>query len=119
MAYFCGKVFGKTPLIPNISPNKTWEGFLGAAVFTIGVSPFLGDAIVSADIRTFNYLFIAAYVSFVAPFGGFLASMVKREAGVKDFGSILPGHGGFVDRLDCQLMTAPFVYLYLDAVSKT
>jgi len=60
-------------------------------------------------------LFLALYASVIAPFGGFLASAVKRSYGKKDFGSFIPGHGGFIDRFDCQIVTAPFVYLYLKA----
>jgi len=60
---------------------------------------------------------IALYVSMISPFGGFLASAVKRAYGAKDFGSFIPGHGGAIDRLDCQIITAPFVYLYLKSKS--
>ena len=56
---------------------------------------------------------MALYISLVSPFGGFLASAVKRAHGAKDFGALIPGHGGVVDRFDCQVVTAPFVYLYL------
>eukprot|EP00957_Ditylum_brightwellii_P174403 13279263-Ditylum_brightwellii.AAC.1 len=56
---------------------------------------------------------MAVFTSIVAPFGGFLASAVKRAHGAKDFGTLIPGHGGVVDRFDCQIVTAPFVYLYL------
>mmetsp|Transcript_768 Transcript_768/g.1404 ORF Transcript_768/g.1404 Transcript_768/m.1404 type:complete len:99 (+) Transcript_768:120-416(+) len=58
-------------------------------------------------------LVLAVFASLVGPFGGFLASIIKRAYHRKDFGNLLPGHGGFVDRLDCQLVLAPFVYLYL------
>ena len=56
---------------------------------------------------------MALYISLVSPFGGFLASAVKRAHGAKDFGTLIPGHGGLVDRFDCQVVTAPFVFLYL------
>ncbi len=56
---------------------------------------------------------MAAYTSIISPFGGFLASAVKRAHGAKDFGALIPGHGGVVDRFDCQVVTAPFVFLYL------
>eukprot|EP00545_Synedropsis_sp_CCMP1620_P009528 CAMPEP_0119004594 /NCGR_PEP_ID=MMETSP1176-20130426/1236_1 /TAXON_ID=265551 /ORGANISM="Synedropsis recta cf, Strain CCMP1620" /LENGTH=384 /DNA_ID=CAMNT_0006956321 /DNA_START=40 /DNA_END=1194 /DNA_ORIENTATION=+ len=117
MAYICGIIVGKTKILPTVSPKKTWEGFLGAAIFTVALSKPLwmltmggGDAPPIAKTQLF---LLAAYVSLVAPFGGFLASTVKRTFGAKDFGAIMPGHGGLVDRLDCQLVTAPFIYLYL------
>jgi CDP-diglyceride synthetase len=106
MAYFFGITMGKHPLLPVISPKKTWEGFLGAAASTVLLAyfwmPYKQDAIA-----------ISTFVSLIAPFGGFLASVIKRSYEQKDFGSLIPGHGGFVDRLDCQLILAPFVYLYL------
>ena len=112
MAYFFGVALGKHKMLPVISPSKTWEGFAGAALST-GVAAYFmlksskQDAIVMA---------LAA--SFVAPFGGFLASMIKRAYDQKDFGSLFPGHGGFVDRLDCQLVMAPIVFLYLSLYAK-
>lgn len=106
MAYFFGIAFGKHPLLPVISPKKTWEGFLGATLSTIAVSydmfPTKRDGLI-----------LATFASLVGPFGGFLASVIKRAYNQKDFGALFPGHGGLVDRLDCQLIMAPIVYLYL------
>jgi len=65
--------------------------------------------------RMRHALILAAYASLIAPFGGFLASAVKRAHGAKDFGSLIPGHGGVIDRFDCQIVMAPFVFLYLRA----
>lgn len=121
MAYIFGRLIGKHPLLPSISPKKTWEGFLGAALSTVGTAyvalgedgkaALLGPGLAGID-RT-DGLVLAAVASTVAPFAGFLASVIKRAYGRKDFGDAFPGHGGFVDRLDCQLIFAPFVYLYL------
>jgi CDP-diglyceride synthetase len=106
MAYFFGIAMGKHSLLPSISPKKTWEGFLGAALATVAVSfdlfPTKQDALV-----------LSIFTSLVGPFGGFLASVIKRSYDQKVFGTLFPGHGGLVDRLDCQLILAPFVYLYL------
>ena len=117
MAYVFGASFGKHPLLPTISPKKTWEGFLGALVSTMAMSIVLWKQLnfvgVAAGTGTRHALLIAAYCSLIAPFGGFLASIVKRAYGKKDFSNMIAGHGGFVDRLDCQLITAPFIYLYL------
>ena len=121
MAYVFGASFGKRPLLPTISPKKTWEGFLGALMSTLAASVLLYDKMglgssASAVATSFpqqHALCIAAYCSLVAPFGGFVASIVKRAYGKKDFSNMIAGHGGFIDRLDCQLITAPFLYLYL------
>ena len=117
MAYVFGASIGKHPMLPTISPKKTWEGFLGALVSTMAMSLVLWNKMnfagVPAGTGTRHALAIAAYCSLVAPFGGFLASIVKRAYGKKDFSNMIAGHGGFVDRLDCQLITAPFMFLYL------
>lgn len=124
-AYIFGCLFGKTKLLPVLSPSKTWEGFLGAALSTFAVAvPTLYHLAGKSDSATalasstwVHALAMAAFVSLVAPFGGFLASAAKRAYGAKDFGSFIPGHGGVVDRMDCHLVSAPFVYLYLRSLS--
>jgi phosphatidate cytidylyltransferase len=115
MAYISGVCFGKHPILPAISPKKTWEGFLGALIATMAASVPLWQMMdLQNGIESKKHaLVIAAYSSIVAPFGGFLASIVKRAYGKKDFSDKIRGHGGLVDRLDCQLIAAPFVYLYL------
>ena len=104
-AYFFGIAFGKHKLLPVISPSKTWEGFLGATFSTCLAAYFLMPSKRDA-------IFLSLAASLVGPFGGFLASMIKRAYAQKDFGSLFPGHGGFVDRLDCQLIMAPLVFFY-------
>jgi phosphatidate cytidylyltransferase len=116
MAYVFGVLLGKHKLLPRLSPKKTVEGFIGAGVSTLAVAVPLLKCMMGKD--GVNYagrhaLALALYVSLVSPFGGFLASAVKRAHGAKDFGTLIPGHGGVVDRFDCQIVTAPFVYLYL------
>lgn len=115
MAYVFGVLLGKHKLIPLLSPKKTVEGFVGAGLSTLAVAgPLLNRAVRDGVTNPGRHaLVLAAYVSLVAPFGGFLASAVKRAHGAKDFGDCIPGHGGAVDRFDCQVVTAPFVYLYL------
>lgn len=120
MAYVFGRLMGKTKLLPKLSPKKTLEGFVGAAISTIALSVplarlFIDDSSSSYDNNIHIWL-LAAYVSIVSPYGGFLASAVKRSFGAKDFGNFIPGHGGAIDRLDCQVITAPFVYLILKYV---
>jgi CDP-diglyceride synthetase len=115
MAYVFGMLMGKHPLLPIISPKKTWEGFVGAALSTLAVSqPLLKQMNSSGNLQA--ALVVGTFISLISPFGGFLASVVKRAHGKKDFATWIPGHGGVVDRLDCQVMTAPFVYLYLKYV---
>lgn len=122
MAYVFGRLLGRHPLLPSISPKKTWEGFLGAGASTVGTawvalaenegSPALLGPGLDGISRT-DGIILAGVASIIAPFAGFLASVIKRAYGRKDFGDTFPGHGGFVDRLDCQLILAPFVYFYL------
>lgn len=111
MAYFFGITLGRTTLLPVISPGKTLEGFLGATLSTSLASYFLLHSRQDA-------IAMAVAVSLVGPFGGFFASLIKRAYAQKDFGTLFPGHGGFVDRLDCQLILAPMVYLYLALTQK-
>lgn len=122
MAYVFGRLIGKHPLLPSISPKKTWEGFLGAALSTVGTAwvglaeneggaALLGPGL--KGISRTDGVALAIVASTIAPFAGFLASVIKRAYGRKDFGNTFPGHGGFVDRLDCQLIMAPVVFFYL------
>ena len=122
MAYVFGRLLGKHPLLPSISPKKTWEGFLGAGFSTVGTAwltlaendgsvALLGPGL--EGISRTDGMILAIVASTIAPFAGFLASVIKRAYGRKDFGDAFPGHGGFVDRLDCQLLIAPFTYFYL------
>jgi phosphatidate cytidylyltransferase len=125
MAYVGGQLIGKHPLLPSISPKKTWEGFVVAALSTVGVAYWLGSysnkLLETSEILKKWYpldkmdgMILAVFTSLVAPFGGFLASIIKRAYGQKDFGATLPGHGGLVDRLDCQVLLAPAVHFYLN-----
>ena len=123
MAYVFGRLVGNNKLLPRLSPKKTVEGFVGAAVSTMAISiPLLRFILkhgaeyadVFAEPSMIKHaVALAAYASIVAPFGGFLASAVKRAHHAKDFGDLIPGHGGVVDRVDCQVVMAPFVFLYL------
>jgi len=169
MAYFCGILLGRKlidrPLFA-LSPNKTWEGFIGAMFFTVVfaffVSPyFIQDWIIcpaglfnssGCDTTSFDHGYIfslskypiptitsdfqfttreialyplqlhaisfALFSSLIAPFGGFLASSIKRAFNKKDFDNIFPGHGGFMDRVDCQLLMCSFVFIYLNTFIK-
>jgi len=163
MAYFCGIALGrkliKRPLY-RLSPNKTWEGFLGALMCTLAFAFFIVPYLVgpgsewltcphddpqckpnAAFVRTMytvptviqnqlsglvsvpkqlslyplqiHAIVLALFASLVAPFGGFLASAIKRAYHAKDYAALFPGHGGFMDRVDCQFMMCTFTYIYL------
>jgi len=174
MAYFCGILLGRKiinrPLF-DLSPSKTWEGFIGAMFFTVLIAFFGSPLFIqsdwlicpaglydfvsgSCDVKSFNHgsvflptryryssflptfglssseyftlfplqihaVFFALFASLIAPFGGFLASSIKRAFNKKDFDSIFPGHGGFMDRVDCQLLMCSFVYIYVTTFIKT
>lgn len=154
MAYICGKLFGKTPLIA-VSPKKTWEGFIGAGIFTIIISCAVSYSLLDKEyyicpveyeevkgeiVRVehcvpdtifqlsvyhfFEYpielypivvhtFWLSIFGSVIAPFGGFFASGFKRACNIKDFGASIPGHGGVMDRFDCQLVMIVFLHVYI------
>lgn len=112
--YFAGKCFGKHRPLPNVSPNKTAEGFAGSLVLC-AVSLFLFGTVTryALNIPT-DFGAIALCVlpcNFSTQLGDLAFSAIKREAGIKDFGKVLPGHGGMLDRFDSQIFTVPMLYL--------
>jgi len=114
-AYFTGMLIGKRKLIPSVSPNKTVEGAIGGIVFT--VIGFIIYGIIMGNLgHTVNYfyLFILAVIcGVVSQFGDLSASVIKRSFNVKDFGDLIPGHGGIVDRVDSLIFVAPVVYYFI------
>lgn len=114
-AYIIGKNFGKHKLFERISPKKTIEGFLGGFVFTA-----IGSALVYQITDLLNlqiWLGIAVILSIFGTLGDLIQSKFKRQAGVKDSGSLMPGHGGMFDRLDSIIFSSPFVYGFLQLMS--
>lgn len=109
--YAAGVLFGRHPMAPRISPKKSWEGLAGSALFcSVGGAvtlPLLLDGEIWAGIV------IGLAVMTVATLGDLGESMIKRDLGIKDMGSLLPGHGGLMDRLDSLLLAAPVTYLLL------
>lgn len=115
MAYLVGSLFGKTPL-SKISPKKTWEGTIGGIIFCIVLMYFFwGRLAYDIHDETINLMFgiIAAITGITGVFGDLLESKLKRMAGVKDTGSLMPGHGGFLDRFDSLLLAIPFVWIFI------
>jgi len=116
MAYITGSLIGKTPL-SKISPKKTWEGTIGGIVLSMVVIALLFTKVFHAGPEDASfyvfYATIAAISSIFGTFGDLLESKLKRLAGVKDSGNIMPGHGGFLDRFDSLLLAIPAVWIYV------
>jgi phosphatidate cytidylyltransferase len=110
-AYATGATIGRHPMAPHISPNKSWEGAAGATVLTLAVGAFVLPLWVPWTLP--SGLVLAAVACVVAPLGDLSESMLKRDLAVKDMGSILPGHGGMLDRIDALLFMAPALYYVL------
>lgn len=113
-AYFAGTFFGKTPLCPEISPKKTVEGLIGGVVcngvFLLVIS-FVYDVILKGESVRYIIVFIAGMLcALIGLVGDLTASMIKRQTGIKDYGNIMPGHGGVMDRFDSVILVAPFMY---------
>jgi len=102
-AYFAGRAFGRNKLAPSISPGKTWEGWAGGMVASLAVAQVL-QALVPVSAPWFV---LALVVSIFGPVGDLTESALKRRAGVKDSGQLLPGHGGILDRFDSHIFAAP------------
>ena len=111
-AFYFGKLFGKHKLYPSISPNKTWEGALGGLLSSLIVSLFFLRATAFQAIEPAIVILVVC-LSVAGQLGDLAESMLKRNHGTKDSGSILPGHGGILDRIDGILFSIPVLYLYL------
>ena len=112
--YVVGVLFGKHPMVPTISPKKSWEGLVGSIIFTaiggylsfkylLEINPWLGAA-------------VGLLVVFTATTGDLIESSLKRDFALKDMGNLLPGHGGIMDRLDSVVLTAPALWVVLELV---
>ena len=120
-AYCVGSLIGKHKMIPRISPNKTWEGFGGAILFSVAGSlifahvanSHLATAVYPNGMPWFHAVILGVVLSVAAVVGDLIESLFKREAGVKDSGRFFPGIGGILDLVDSLLFNAPLMYLYL------
>lgn len=114
-AYLVGRAVGSRPMAPNISPNKTWEGSAGGFVSAVAAALALG-LVFDLGVPVWQQAVIGAVVGVVAQWGDLIESKLKRLADVKDAGSIIPGHGGLLDRLDSMLLSLPAVYFLVVTV---
>jgi len=114
--YIVGVLFGKHPLVPTISPKKTWEGLAGSTVFTV-----LGGCLAFKYIMDMHWwigIIVGLMIVFTATCGDLIESAMKRDMSLKDMGSLLPGHGGMLDRLDSVVLSAPAMWLALEFVKR-
>ncbi len=111
MAYMIGSLVGKRPL-STISPKKTWEGTIGGVILAVLIVSYGGAAIWDLPFRALVLLSLIATV--IGTLGDLLESKLKRMAGVKDSGQMMPGHGGFLDRFDSLLLATPYVWIIAD-----
>lgn len=110
-AYFSGKLFGKHKLFSRISPKKTWEGSFGGAISALLIS--VAASRFDETLSIYHWLAIASIIILFGTYGDLIKSLMKRSLDVKDSGTVLPGHGGILDRFDSLLCSTPFVFCYL------
>jgi phosphatidate cytidylyltransferase len=120
MAYFSGRILGRNKLIPDNSPKKTVEGAIGGIIGCTLILFLYGVLVINqyggVKISPLHYILLGFILSISAQLGDLLASSIKRAAKIKDFGTIMPGHGGVIDRFDSILLVAPIVYFYLKMI---
>jgi len=109
--YIAGVLFGKHPMAPRISPKKSWEGFAGSVV--LGTSAAVAMAVLGLDAPFWVGIVLGVSLVTVGTLGDLIESMIKRDLGIKDMSSFLPGHGGVMDRLDSLLIAAPVAWVIM------
>ncbi|NLE25814.1 MAG: phosphatidate cytidylyltransferase [Clostridiaceae bacterium] len=116
-AYFVGVSIGKNKIIPHISPKKTVEGSIGGALGCMLIMVLYGMIIMNragaANISLYHFAVMGFLCGVVAQLGDWAASAIKRYSGIKDFGNLIPGHGGIMDRVDSIIFVSPLVYIYV------
>lgn len=110
-AYLTGITLGRHRLMERISPKKSWEGFFGGLVISVAIAWMLSGWL--GVVGTSGWIIISIIISIAGTYGDLTESMLKRSMGVKDSGSVMPGHGGFLDRFDSALISFPLVYLFI------
>ncbi len=114
-AYFAGRFLGRHKLYVEVSPNKTWEGFFGGMVGSVG-GMFIARAGFFPELTVLDCVLLGVVGGIAGPIGDLCESMLKRAYGVKDSGRLIPGHGGILDRIDALLFNAPLVFIYVQFV---
>ena len=120
-AYFVGTFLGKHKLIPEVSPNKTVEGAIGGVIFCVLAVTLYGTLAynsISGQNPAWQYVVMGAACGVVAQIGDLAASCLKRYCGIKDFGKIIPGHGGILDRMDSAILLSPLIHIILTVMEK-
>ena len=110
-AYLVGSLIGRKKLFPSISPAKSWEGAIGGFFFALGIA--VVNFYLIGELNLQDWMVIGGIVSIMGTFGDLIESMLKRSVNIKDSGSVLPGHGGILDRFDAVFFSAPLVSCYL------
>jgi len=117
-AFIVGVKFGKNRILPSVSPKKSWEGFIGGLIFCV-LAGFISQHYFKDYFENISYITIII-LSFILPFtatiGDFIESYYKRQAGVKDSGKLIPGHGGILDRMDAFMITIPVIYILINLI---
>ena len=112
MAYVSGSLLGKHKIAPAISPGKSWEGFFGGTVFAVAMG--ILNAALFPVLSMMSWIIVALLAVVFGTLGDFFESKLKREAGIKDSGNLIPGHGGLLDRLDSLLFAIPVIFVWLN-----
>lgn len=113
-AYLTGSKFGKHKLFERHSPKKSWEGSIGGFIFAMAAAYIL--SLFYTQLTTVEWITMGAIISITGTYGDLAESLLKRNAKVKDSGSIFPGHGGVLDRFDAVLFASPFVFVYVNLI---
>ena len=113
-AYLVGSKIGKTPFFLRVSPKKTWEGTIGGGIFCMATAAIIAQFFTQLTLQ--DWLIIGGIIAVFGTIGDLVESLLKRSVGVKDSGSFMPGHGGFLDRFDAFVFCIPFVYFYLSVI---
>ena len=118
-AFFAGKVLGRNKIFPIISPNKTLEGTIGGIVSSVVINSLMITLIFQNSLKTFDVIMLTLMIficAVAAVFGDLLISSIKRQANLKDTGSLIPGHGGLLDRIDSHILCIPVFFVLFEVL---
>lgn len=111
-AYFAGITMGRRKLFERVSPKKTWEGSFGGGLLALGMAFLLSRYF--HDLRPFEWLMAAVIIVVAGIYGDLVESLFKRSIEIKDSGTTIPGHGGFLDRFDSLILAIPFIVVFVE-----